>query len=77
VQRRGLAEFWTAAFGVSIRRACRVLRFNLSTYFYRHRRDEPAALVLRLKELSTSPNECWSMDFVAERLASVGTSSGP
>ena len=125
-QRRGLAEFLTAAFGVSIRRACRVLRFNLSTYFYRHRRDDQAALVLRLKELAaarvrygylrlhvllrregwlvnhkrvyrlykqeglslrlkppkkrlsrqrvegppaTRPSECWSMDFVAERLA--------
>ena len=127
MQRRGLAEFLTAAFGISIRRACRVLRFNLSTYFYRHRRSDQAALVLRLKELAaarvrygylrlhvllrregwlvnhkriyrlykleglslrlktpkkrisrqrvegppaTQPNECWSMDFVAERLAS-------
>ena len=115
-----------AAFGVSIRRACRVLRFNLSTYFYRHRRDDQAALVLRLKELAAArvrygylrlhvllrregwavnhkrvyrlykfeglslrlktpkkrlsrqrvegppaiqPNECWSMDFISERLA--------
>ena len=115
-----------AAFGVSIRRACRVLRFNLSTYFYHHRRPDQAALVLRLKELAaarvrygylrlhvllrregwlvnhkriyrlykleglslrlktpkkrisrqrvegppaTQPNECWSMDFIAERLA--------
>ena len=126
MQRRGLAEFLTAAFGISIRRACRVLRFNLSTYFYRHRRSDQAALVLRLKELAaarvrygylrlhvllrregwvvnhkriyrlykleglslrlktpkkrisrqrvegppaTQPNECWSMDFVSERLA--------
>jgi putative transposase len=127
VQQRGLAEFLMAAFGISIRRACRVLRFNLSTYFYRHRRSDQAALVLRLKELAAArvrygylrlhvllrregwlvnhkriyrlykleglslrlktpkkrisrqrvegppasqPNECWSMDFVAERLAS-------
>lgn len=41
-----------AAFGVSIRRACRGLRLNLSTYVYRHRRDAQAALVLRLKELA-------------------------
>jgi putative transposase len=103
-----------------------VLRFNLSTYFYSHRRDDQAALGLRLKELAAArvrydylrlhvllrregwpvnhkrvyrlykqgglslrlktpkkrltrqrvegplaaaPNECWSMDFVAERLA--------
>jgi putative transposase len=54
VQRRGLAEFLTAAFGVSIRRACRVLRFNLSTCFYRHRRDDQPTLVLRLKELAAA-----------------------
>ena len=28
-----------------------MLRINLSTYFYRHRRDDQAALMLRLKEL--------------------------
>ena len=124
---RGLAEFLMAAFGVSIRRACRALRFNLSTYFYRHRRSDQAALRMRLRELAatrvrygylrlhvllrregwmvnhkrvyrlykleglslrlktpkkrisrqrvdgppaTKPNECWSMDFVADRLAS-------
>jgi putative transposase len=127
VQQRGLAEFLTAAFGISIRRACRVLRFNLSTYFYRHRRPDQAPLRMRLKELAaarvrygylrlhvllrregwlvnhkrvyrlykleglslrlktpkkrlsrqrvegppaTQPNECWSMDFISDRLAS-------
>lgn len=124
---RGLTEFLMAAFGVSIRRACRALRFNLSTYFYRHRRSDQAALRMRLRELAAArvrygylrlhvllrregwmvnhkrvyrlykleglslrlkprkrrisrqrvegppaikPNECWSMDFVADRLAS-------
>ena len=54
MQRRGLTEFLTTAFGISIRRACRVLRFNLSTYFYRHRRSDQTALVLRLKELAAA-----------------------
>lgn len=126
VQLHGLADFLMAAFGVSIRRACRVLCLNLSTYYYRHRRSDQAALVLRLKELAaarvcygylrlhvllrregwhvnhkrvyrlykleglslrlktpkkrlsrqrvegppaSAPNECWSMDFVSDRLA--------
>lgn len=115
-----------AAFGVSIRRACRALRFNLSTCFYWHRRPDQAPLRMRLRELAaarvrygylrlhvllrregwvvnhkrvyrlykleglclrlktpkkrlsrqrvegppaTKPNECWSMDFIADRLA--------
>lgn len=127
MQVRGLAEFLRAAFGVSIRRACRALRFNLSTYFYRHRRPDQTALKMRLRELAaarvrygylrlhvllrregwlvnhkrvyrlykleglslrlktpkkrisrqrvegppaTAPNECWSMDFIADKLAS-------
>jgi hypothetical protein len=39
---------------VSIRRACRALRFNLSTYFYRHRRPDQAPLRMRLRELAAS-----------------------
>lgn len=126
MQVRGLAKFLMAAFGVSIRCACRALRFNLSTYFYHHRRPDQAPLRMRLRELAaarvrygylrlhvllrregwqvnhkrvyrlyklaglslrlrtpkkrisrqrvegpaaTSPNECWSIDFVADRLA--------
>ena len=126
MQVRALADFLMGAFGVSIRRACRALRFNLSTYFYRHRRPDQAPLRMRLRELAaarvrygylrlhvllrregwhvnhkrvyrlykleglslrlktpkkrlgrqrvegppaTKPNECWSMDFIADRLA--------
>ena len=127
MQARSLTEYLMAAFGVSIRRACRALQFNLSTYFYRHRRPELTALRMQLKELAAtrvrygylrlrillrregwqvnhkrvyrlyklerlslrlkqpkkrisrqrvadpaaiSPNECWSMDFVADNLTS-------
>ena len=37
--------------GVSIRRACRALRFDTSTYHYKSRRPGQAALELRIREI--------------------------
>lgn len=54
MQVRALADFLMGAFGVSIRRACRALRFNLSTYFYRQRRPDQAPLRMRLRELAAA-----------------------
>lgn len=54
MQLRGLVVFLIAAFGVSIRRSCRVLDFNLSSYFYRTKRPDQSALVMRLKELAAA-----------------------
>ena len=36
---------------VSIRRACRALRFGTSTYHYKSRRTEQASLKKRIKEI--------------------------
>jgi putative transposase len=37
--------------GVSIRRACRVLPFDTSSYHYRSRRTDPAFVKKRIKEI--------------------------
>ena len=37
--------------GISIRRACRVLRFDTSTYHYKSRRTGQAPLERRIKEI--------------------------
>ena len=37
--------------GVSIRRACRALRFDTSSYYYKSRRTGQAALERRIKEI--------------------------
>lgn len=54
VQLHGLAEFLKATFGVSVRRVGRLLRFNLSVYFYWHRWPDQAALVMLLKKLEAT-----------------------
>lgn len=38
--------------GVSIRRACRALRFDASTYHYKSRRTDQAGLERRIKEIA-------------------------
>jgi putative transposase len=40
------------AFQVSIRRACHVLQFQKSSYFYRSRRLSQAALTQRIREIA-------------------------
>ena len=40
-----------ADWGVSIRRACRVLPFDTSSYHYQSRRTDPAFLKKRIKEI--------------------------
>jgi putative transposase len=126
VRKRVLAKFLCSSFQVSERRACRLLKFPRSVYYYRSRADPQTELRLRLKDLAaarvrygyerlhtllvregwqinlkrvyrlyheeglslrlktkkkriserrvplsrpTAPDECWSMDFVADRLA--------
>ena len=38
--------------GVSIRRACRTICFDTSTYHYKSRRTEQAGLEIRIKEIA-------------------------
>ncbi len=126
MQKRALAEFLCTGFRVPKRRACQVLAFARSCYYYRNHADPQVELRIRLKDLAGtrvrygyrrlhvllmregwqinhkrvyrlykqeglslrlktkkkrvsearipmpapgSPNECWSMDFVADRLS--------
>ena len=126
MRKRVLAEFLCGSFQVSERRACKLLEFPRSVYYYRSRADPQTELRLRLKDLAaarvrygyerlhtllvregwqinlkrvyrlyreeglslrlktkkkriserrvplsrpSAPDECWSMDFVADRLA--------
>lgn len=45
---RGMCIDW----GVSIRRACRALRFDASTFHYKSRRTDQAAVERRIKEIA-------------------------
>lgn len=45
-------DFLRTAFRTSIRRACRVLRFDCSTYHYRSVRPEQAILRKRIREIA-------------------------
>lgn len=45
-------DFLRTAFRTSIRRACRVLRFDCSTYHYRSVRPEQAVLRKRIREIA-------------------------
>ena len=49
---RQLVEYLRTSYRISIRRACGALRFDRSTYHYRHRRPEQASLRNRIRELS-------------------------
>jgi putative transposase len=49
---RQLVEYLRTSYRISIRRACGALRFDRSTYHYRHRRPEQASLRKRIRELS-------------------------
>ena len=49
---RQLVEHLRTSDRISIRRACGVVRFDRSTYHYRHRRAEQASLRKRLRALS-------------------------
>ena len=49
---RELVEYFRTSYRISIRRACGALRFDRSTYHYRHRRPEQASLRKRIRELS-------------------------
>ena len=126
MQKRQLAEFLCTGFRVPKRRACQVLAFARSCYYYRNRADPQTELRVRLKDLAGTrvrygyrrlhillmregwqinhkrvyrlykqeglslrlktkkkrvsearvplpaprgPNECWSMDFVVDRLS--------
>ncbi len=48
---RQLVEYLRTSYRISIRRACGALRFDRSTYHYRHRRPEQASLRKRIREL--------------------------
>ena len=47
-------EFLRVAFKVSERHACRLIRLHRSSQRYRHRRDDQAALRIRLKDLAAA-----------------------
>jgi putative transposase len=49
---RRLVDGLLGAFQVSIRRACHVLQFQKSSYFYRSRRLSQAALTKRIREIA-------------------------
>ena len=49
---RRLVEYLRTSYRISIRRACGALRFDRSTYHYKHRRPEQASLRKRIRELS-------------------------
>jgi putative transposase len=50
-RKRELVDGLLADWGVSIRRACRVLPFDTSSYHYQSRRIDPAFLKKRIKEI--------------------------
>lgn len=121
-----MALFLCTAFGIPQRRACQLIKFQRSSYYYRNRKNPQTELRVRLKDLAASrvrygyrrlhillqregwqinhkrvyrlykqeglslrlkttkkrvsepriplpapsaPNECWSVDFVADRLS--------
>jgi putative transposase len=47
-----LVDYLRTGYRISIRRACGALRFDRSTYHYRHRRPEQATLRKRIRELA-------------------------
>jgi transposase InsO family protein len=49
---RQLVEYLRTSYRISIRRACGALRFDRSSYHYKHRRPEQASLRKRIRELS-------------------------
>ena len=49
---RQLVEYLRTSYRISIRRACSVVRFDRSSYHYRHRRPEQASLRNRIRERS-------------------------
>jgi putative transposase len=53
-QKRELVRFLQVGFGVSERRACRVIPIHRSTQRYRSRRADQAALRVRLRDLAAT-----------------------
>ena len=51
-RRRQLVDEVRGTWKVSIRRACRVLRTDTSTYHYKGRRGDQAALSKRIREIA-------------------------
>jgi hypothetical protein len=52
-QQRDRAGFLTATFKISARRACRLLKINKSTYYYKSTMSElNVALAIRIKEIA-------------------------
>jgi putative transposase len=49
---RQLVDYLRTGYRISIRRACGALRFERSSYHYRHRRPEQAPLRTRIRELA-------------------------
>ena len=49
---RQLVDYLRTGYRISIRRACSALRFDRSSYHYRHRRPEQATLRKRIRELA-------------------------
>jgi putative transposase len=52
VKARGLVDYLQGVFGVSIRKACNVLLFQKSSYFYKPRRPSQAVLRQRIREIA-------------------------
>lgn len=52
MQKRELVEFLHIGFKVSTRRACRIVRLNLSTRYYRSRPRDQSALRIKLRDLA-------------------------
>lgn len=50
-RQRKLIDGMLVDWGISIRRACKVLRFDTSTYHYKSRRTGQAPLERRIKEI--------------------------
>src|SRR3954468_6992233 len=49
---RQLVDYLRTGYRISIRQACGALRFERSSYHYRHRRPEQAPLRTRIRELA-------------------------
>ena len=58
VKARGLVDQLQGIYQVSIRRACDVLRFQKSSYFYKARRPSQAALRKRIQGLVGGTGGC-------------------
>ena len=75
VRKRKLVDEMRGEWSVSIRRACRVLLVDTSTYHYKSRRAGQAGLEQRIKEFWQTGVRYGIRVFVCCRVATVGGST--